>query len=156
MLPPVCAGCAFGAMTKVPWKSREVTRTVFKATKLGQCVSVDQMISTQVGFYAQLKGRLTKQCYRCATIFVDHFSGYKYIHLTTHLSSEETVAAKRAFEEHASELGVTILNYHADNGQLCDNAFQAACKQGGQRLTFCGVNAHFQNGQVEKGNQGPL
>jgi hypothetical protein len=85
-------------MTKVPWKIREVTRTVFKATKPGQCVSVDQMISMQVGFYAQLKERLTKQRYRCATIFVDHFSGYKYIHLMTHLLSEETVAAKRAFE----------------------------------------------------------
>jgi hypothetical protein len=150
VLPPVCAGCAFGAMTKVPWKIREVTRTVFKATKPGQCVSVDQMISMQVGFYAQLKGRLTKQRYRCATIFVDHFSGYKYIYLMTHLSSEETVASKRAFEQHASELGVTILHYHADNGRFCDNAFRAAYEQGGQRLTFCGVNAHFQNGRAEK------
>jgi hypothetical protein len=150
VLPPVCAGCAFGAMTKVPWRNMEVTRTVFKATKPGQCVSVDQMMSTQVGFYAQLKGRLTKQRYRCATIFVDHYSGYKYIHLMTHLSSEETVAAKRAFERHASELGVTILHYHADNGRFCDNAFRAACEQGGQRLTFCGVNAHFQNGRAEK------
>ncbi len=75
ILPPVCAGCAFGAMTRVPWKNRETTKTVFKATKPGQCVSVDQMISTQVGFYAQLKGSLTKQQYRGATIFVDHFSG---------------------------------------------------------------------------------
>ena len=109
--PPVCAGCNFGAMTRVPWRNRETTRTV-----PGQYVSVDQMISTQVGFYAQLKGSLTKQRYRGATIFVDHFSGYKYIHLMTHLSSEKTVAAKRAFERHASVLGVTILHYHADNG----------------------------------------
>ena len=117
-----------------------------KQPKPGQCVSVDQMISTQVGFYAQLKGSLTKQRYRGAAIFVDHFSGYKYIHLTTHLSSEETVAAKGAFEQHASELGVAILHYHADNGRFCNNAFRAACKQGGQRLSFCGVNDHFQNG----------
>ncbi len=123
VLPPVCSGCDFGAMTRVPWKNRETTRTVFKATKPGQCVSVDQMIFTQVGFYAQLKGRLTKQRYRGATVFVDHFSGYKYIHLMTHLSSEETVAAKCAFEQHASELGVAILHYHADNGRFCDNAF---------------------------------
>ena len=150
VLLPVCAGCAFGAMARVPWKNRETTRTVFKATKLGQCVSVDQMISTQVGFYAQLKGSLTKQRYRGATIFVDHFSGYKYMHFMTHLLSEETVAAKREFERHASELGVAILHYHADNGRFCDNAFRAACKQGGQRLSFCGVNAHFQNSRAEK------
>jgi hypothetical protein len=68
----------------------------------------------------------------------------------THRSSEETVAAKRAFKRHASELGVTILHYHADNGQFCDNAFRAACEQGGQRLTFCGVNTHFQNGRADK------
>ena len=123
VLPPVCAGCAFGAMTRVPWKNKETTRSVFKATKPEQCVSVDQMISMQVGFYAQLKGRLTKQQYRGATIFVDHFSGYKYIHLMTHLLSEETVAAKRAFKQHSSELGVSILHYHADNCQFCDNAF---------------------------------
>ncbi len=59
VLPPVCAGCAFGAMTKVPWKNRKATTTVFKATKPGQCVSVDHMISTQFSFYAQLKWRLT-------------------------------------------------------------------------------------------------
>ncbi len=68
----------------------------------------------------------------------------------THLSSVETVAAKRAFEQHASELGVAILHHHADNGRFCDNAFRAACKQGGQRLSFCGVNAHFQNGRAKK------
>ena len=62
-LPPVCTGCAFGAMTKVPWKNSEATRTVFKATNPGQCVSVDHMMSMQVGFYAQLKVRLTKQRY---------------------------------------------------------------------------------------------
>jgi hypothetical protein len=123
VLPPVCAGCAFGAMTRVPWRNNETTRTVFKATKPGQCVSVDQMISTQVGFYAQLKGSLTKQQYRGATIFVDHFSGYKYIHLMTRLSSEETVAAQRAFKQNESELVVVILHYHADNDRFCDNAF---------------------------------
>ena len=64
----------------------------------------------------------------------------------TNLTLEKTVAAKQAFKRHASESGMTILHYHADNGHFCDNAFQAECKQGGQRLTFCGVNAHFQNG----------
>ncbi len=98
VLPPVCTGCAFGAMTKVPWRGKEAVKTVFKATKPGQCVFVDQMKSTQVGFFAQLKGRLTKKHYCAATIFVDHFSGYKFVHQMTHLSSEETVAAKRAFE----------------------------------------------------------
>ena len=148
--PPVCAGCAFGAMTKVPWQSKGGETPVFTATKPGQCVSVDHMESTQVGFFAQLKGALTLRRYQAATVYVDHFSGYKYIHLMSHLSSEETIAAKIAFERHASNLGITILHYHTDNGQFHDNAFHAACEQGGQCLTFYGVNAHFQNGRAEK------
>jgi hypothetical protein len=61
--PPVCAGCLFGTMTKVPWggKEGEFDHKVFMATKPRQTVSVDQMISTQVGFIAQLKGGLTKK-----------------------------------------------------------------------------------------------
>ncbi len=46
VMPLVYAGCTFGEITKVPWKNREATRTVFKTTKPGQCVSVDEMIFT--------------------------------------------------------------------------------------------------------------
>ena len=54
--PPVCEGCAFKAMTKVPWRGKETAKQVFIATKPGQCVSVDQMISTQVGYLPSCKG----------------------------------------------------------------------------------------------------
>ena len=148
---PKCAGCIYGAMTRVPWKSKgQQIQHVFVATKPGQCVSVDQMISTQVGFVAQLKGKLTTQRYRAATIFVDHYSRLRYVHLMHSLSSEEMMAAKRAFEIFANQHGVRILHYHADNGRFADNAFKSACKQANQQLTFCGVNAHFQNGIAER------
>ncbi len=39
--PPACAGCLFGAMTKVPWKGRQTSSKEFVVTKAGQCVSVD-------------------------------------------------------------------------------------------------------------------
>jgi hypothetical protein len=92
--PPACAGCLFGAMTKVPWRGRETSLEVFVATKTGQCVSVDQLVSTQVGFIAQLKGILTKKRYTAATVFVDHYSWLKYVHLMAKLSSKETMDAK--------------------------------------------------------------
>jgi hypothetical protein len=91
--PPACAGYLFGAMTKVPWKGQETSSKVFMATKAGQCVSVDQMISMQVGFITQLKGTLTKKRYTAATIY-DHYSTLKYIHLMTKLTSKETMKAK--------------------------------------------------------------
>ena len=56
------------------------------------------MISTQVGFIAQLKEKLTKKRYRAATIYVDHFSRLQYVHLMICVTSEETVMAKKAFE----------------------------------------------------------
>ncbi len=95
--PPKCAGCLFGAMTKIPWRGKETkaSHEVFIATKPGECVSVDQMASTEFGFFAQMKGKLTKRRYRCATIFVDHFSRLRFVHLQTDDSSEETLATKR-------------------------------------------------------------
>jgi hypothetical protein len=57
--------------------------------------------------------------------------------------------AKQAFEKFSAEHGVRILHYHYDNGQFADNAWKQSCKASRQRLTFCGVNAHFQNGIAE-------
>jgi hypothetical protein len=116
--PPVCAGCLFGTMTKVPWwgKEGESDHKVFVATKPRQIVSVDQMVSTQVGFIAQLKGGLTKKRYTAVTVFTNHYSHLQYIHLMTHLTLQETVDAKQAFEHFAKQHGVQILHYHCNNG----------------------------------------
>jgi hypothetical protein len=74
--PPKCAGCLFGVMAKLSWcgKETKASHKVFGATKPGECVLVDQMRSTEVGFYAQLKGKLTKKGYKCTTIFTNHHS----------------------------------------------------------------------------------
>jgi hypothetical protein len=118
-------------MTKVPWqtKGNKSGKQVFKATRPGQVVSVDQMISTQPGFVAQLKGKLTVQCYKAATIVVDHFSGLRFIHMMTNLSSDETIKAKQACEHFAANHFVTIEHYHADNGRFADNVFINHCSQ---------------------------
>jgi hypothetical protein len=47
-------------------------------------------------------------------------------------------------------MGVRIQHYHADNGRFEDNGFVNAVKKQQQTISFCGVNAHFQNGVVEK------
>jgi hypothetical protein len=150
--PPKCVGCLFSAMTKLPWRGKESksSHEVFTATKPGECVSVDHMISTHVGFFAQLKGKLTSKRYQAASIFVNHFSRLRFVHLMQDLSSDETIKAKEAFEQFAAEHGVKVKHYHCDNGHFADNAFQQACHQNKQQLTFCGVNAHFQNGIAER------
>ncbi len=104
-------------MTKIPWCGREAkaSHEVFIATKPGECISVNQMTSTEVGFYAQMKGKLTKKQYRCATIFVDHYSRLRYVHLQVDDSSVETIAAKRTFESFAAKHGIKIQHYHCNN-----------------------------------------
>jgi hypothetical protein len=101
VLAPKCAGCLFGAMTKPPWQGKEIkaNHKVFVATKSGECNSVNQMTSTEVGFFSQLKGKLTKKHYKCATVFVDHFSRLQLVHLQLDDGSKETLAAKLAFEQ---------------------------------------------------------
>jgi hypothetical protein len=155
VLPPKCAGCPFGAMTKLPWQGKETKadHKVFIATKPGECVSVDQMTSTEVDFYTQLKGKLTKKRYKCATVFVDHYSCLCFVHLQLNDLLAKTLAAKLAFEQYAAEHGVKILHYHCDNRQFHDNAFRQACHDARQQLTFCGVNAPFQNGIAKQAIQ---
>jgi hypothetical protein len=141
-------------MTKVPWCSkgqRDSTQPVFATTKPGECVSVNHMQSTELGFYGQSKGTLTKTRYRNATIFVDHYSRLKFVYLmTSNLTGKEIVDAKRAFERFAAEHGVRGAHYHCDNGRFSDSLFHQACESQGQKLTLCGVNAHFQNGIAKR------
>jgi hypothetical protein len=48
--------------------------------------------------------------------------------------------------------GVTIKHYHAYNGRFSDNAFLKDIREArpSQSITYCDVNAHFQNGIAEK------
>ena len=68
--PPKCAGCLFGAMTKLPWRGKELalSHKIFVATKLGERVSFNQMVSMEVGFFGQLRGSLTKKGCRYYTV----------------------------------------------------------------------------------------
>jgi hypothetical protein len=66
------------------------------------------MTLTEVGFYAQMKGKLTKKQYRCATIFVDHYSRLHFIRLQVNNSSTKTVATKGTFETFTAKHGVKI------------------------------------------------
>jgi hypothetical protein len=125
VLPPKCAGCLFGAMTKLPWQGKETkaNHEVFVATKPGECILVNQMTSMEVGSYTQLKGKLTKKRYKCTTVFVDHFSCLQFVHLQLDNGSVKTLATKLDFKQYAAEHGVKILHYHCNNGRFHNNAF---------------------------------
>jgi hypothetical protein len=146
----MCAACQYGKATRKPWRTKGKGRSIKVATVLGECVSVDQLESRQIGFVAQLKGRLTLGRYRVATIFVDHHSRLGYVHLQKDSTLLETLKAKHAFELYARERGVRVRNYHADNGRFVDNAWKEGLAQEDQGITYCGVNAHWQNRIAER------
>jgi hypothetical protein len=146
-----CSGCAFGRMTRRAWRTKIQPNAIIKvAERPGECVSIDQLDSSIPGFNAQLKGIPTIKRYNATTVFVDNYSGLSYIHLQQNLSSAETINAKDAFKAYAKPYNVTIQHYHADNGRFADNSFCQSCQEKQQTISFCGVNAHWQNGVAEK------
>ena len=151
---PMCTACLYGKATRRPWRTKtpkNKDETAPLITKPGQCVSIDQLESTTPGLIAQLKGIPTKMRYKVATIYVDHHSRLSFVYLQKTTNAEETVAAKDAFERYAASHGVLVAHYHADNGRFADNKFKKSIEQSrGQTLSFCGVNAHFQNGVAER------
>ena len=120
------------------------------ATKPSQIISVDQLVSATPRLMAQLKGNSTTECYACATIFVDQCSSMSFAFLQKGTGAECTVEAKKAFKTHGKTFGVAPLHHHCNNGIFSDSAWWCNCTIKNQRLTFCGVNPHFQNGIAER------
>ena len=108
------------------------------------------MESSAPGLIPQSRGKLMRDRYKVATIFVDHFSDYTYAHLQTSTDTEQTLEAKEAFERLAATYDVRISRYRADNGRFAERAFKQAAQQANQSLTFTGVGAHHQNGIAER------
>jgi len=72
---PVCTACMYAKAAKRPWRQKSILNLdePYKPTQPGELISVDQMSSSTLGLIAQMVGRLTTQCYTCATVYVDHF-----------------------------------------------------------------------------------
>jgi hypothetical protein len=58
--------------------------------------------------------------------------------------------AKQACERWCNSHNLLVKHYHADNGRFAETVFMADVARQGQTISFCGVNAHFQNGKAER------
>ena len=97
---PFCTARQFGKMTQRPWRVKGDDKHQSKTTtRSGQIISWDQLESSTTGFIAQLKGILTSQQYKYATVFVDQCLDLTFIFLQKRLTSEETVLMKKTFLE---------------------------------------------------------
>lgn len=149
---PKCAACLSGRATRRPWRTRAPpnNRPVPAVHGPGDCISVDQLQSTVPGLIAQLKGIPTKRRFKYATVFVDQFSNVSFVHLQETDSGDDTLLAKTTFELWAKSHGVLVRHYHADNGRFAESKWMNHCLRNAQTYSFCGVNAHHQNGVAER------
>ena len=90
---PKCDGWLYGAMTKRPWRTKSANNqgSIREDSSPGESVLFDQMESSTPIFISQLKGKLTKQSYRVATIFLYRHSDLTYVHMHRGFSSKDMV-----------------------------------------------------------------
>ena len=148
---PSCSACLYGKATKRAWQSKqEKQRQSNNTLKPGEVISVNQMVSPVPGLITQMVGFLMKQRYKYATVFIDQASRMGFVYLQKTCSAEESIEAKRAFEQYAANRGVRVQAYYADNGIFKAKKWIEECQKRKQNLTFAGVNAHHQNGIAEQ------
>lgn len=114
---------------------------------------MDQIVSAQPGLVPQMSGKLTRERIWGATCFVDHVSDFIYVHLMKSLTTEDTITAKRAFEKLFHHANRKVKSYRADNGRFQDKEWLENCNLQQQKITFCGVGHHSQNGKIEAKNK---
>ena len=68
----------------------------------------------------------------------------------TDFTAQATIDACDEFEVLSRNMGVVVKHYHCDNGRFANSKFISHCKQRHISVTYCGVNAHYQNGVAER------
>jgi hypothetical protein len=153
--PPKCAACILGKMTRKNDGTTVLSKLPKPGIKAGdvqpgQNVSIDHFISKTSGRLPHTQGREpTHKQYSGGAIFVDHCSNFIDVQHQVLLSGSDTVRSKIKFEREAQKYGVTIQNYHADNGIFKSHEFVSALELREQRIDYSGVGAHHQNGAAE-------
>jgi hypothetical protein len=148
--PPLCKACIHGKQHKRPTISSTLQPLDISHLAPGDCISGDELESTHPGLIPIFRGSPSTSFYHAGTLLVDHAS--RLLHFTPHLSTgaTEAIQAKQRFELFALGFNRSIKRYHADNGVFTSKLFRQSCTQQNQQITFCGVDAHHQNGIAER------
>ena len=148
----ICPSCVFGKCRRRSWRTRGQPGSIRSdlETKPGDRVSIDHIISAQPGQVPRMDGRHTRDRITAGCVFFDHVSGHSYTHLQTSVDNTQTVAAKHGYEQFAESHGVSVRAFHADNGIFAEKAFRDEVSSSNQRITYCAVGAHHQNGIIER------
>lgn len=116
----------------------------------GAAVSVDHFESRLQGRTYTSFGKATSGQYMGGYIFINHASGYLHVEHQLRFSASESIRDKQNYEQFALGHEVIVTNYLADNGAFKANNFVAHLWGHNQKVQYCGVNAHHQNGVAER------
>ena len=117
----------------------------------GEKISMDHFIVSTPGRLFSSRGRESAdRAYKGGVIFVDHATGFVFVVPVVNFTAGEAIRAKREFEAELDSMGVTVVNYHTDNGVFKAAEFQDELAKLDQNMTFSGVGAHHQNAVAER------
>ena len=159
--PLICASCAYGKAKRLATRRKKRTKAeqepaeekVLSKDVLipGQKVSMDHFIVSTPGRLFNSRGSESHdRMFKGGVIFVDHASGFVFVEPVVNFTAGEAIRAKREFEREMASMGVTVLNYHTDNGVFTAAAFQDELASMEQGLSLSGVGAHHQNAMAER------
>ena len=114
---------------------------------------MDQIMSAQPGLIPQMPGFLTSRRIWGCTTFFDHISDFVYVHLMRDFMVDETILAVNAFEKVMTHAQRFVKHYHTDNSAFAHKGFLDEVNRKDQKITFCAVGAHHQNGIIENKNK---
>ena len=87
------------------------------------------------------------------TTFCNHVGDFVYIHLMQDYTVDETILAVKSFKKVMAQANRTVKHYHANNGAFAHKGFLDKVYRKAQKITFCTVGAHHQNGIIENKNK---
>jgi len=161
--PLMCGSCAYGKAKRKPHRPKTQKQPDSAPPKMaekllskdvlipGQRVSMDHFIVSTPGRLFSSRGREAHdRMFKGGVIFVDHASGFVQVVPVVNFTAGEAIRAKREFESEMASMGITVLNYHSDNGVFTASAFQDELANMKQDLTLSGVGAHHQNSVAER------
>jgi hypothetical protein len=145
---PQCITCNFGKARRKSHKST-TGHIATHHTKPGDGISPDGMEAATPGHPFTAKGQALNTRFKYASFWVDHMSSFVYVTFHSSKAATELLHSKQEFEEWASRYNVSIKSIRADNGVYAAQAFQDSCNKQQQKLTYCAIGAHWQNGIAE-------
>jgi hypothetical protein len=146
---PKCITCNFGKARHRSHNSN-VGHISAMHQKPGDGVSSDGMEASTPGCTFTTKGLPSTARFRYASFWIDHATTLVYVTFHTSKAVQELINSKNEFQSWAARYNIDIKSIRADNGVYTAKAFHDSCQKHQQKLTFCAVGAHWQNGIAER------